>query len=101
MATLNTDYTIESLLKMDATEIASLIRDNKLASVFITNVYIKYIKKINPYTIAVVEKRFEDALHKGDQYVLEKITIKRNMPLFGVPILIKDCFEVKGMLTTG
>src|SRR5690625_6645795 len=101
MATMNTDYTTESLLKMDATEIASLIRDNKLTSVFITNVYINHIKKINPILNAVVETRFEDALKEAEQYDLEKNTIKRNLPLYGVPISIKECFDVKGMHTTG
>src|SRR5699024_1002813 len=31
----------------------------------------------------------------------EKNTIKRNLPLYGVPISIKECFDVKGMHTTG
>src|SRR5699024_12410701 len=101
MATMNTDYTTESLLKMDATEIASLIRDNKLTSVFITNVYINHIKKINPILNAVVETRFEDALKEAEQYDLEKNTIKRNLQLYGVTISIKECFDVKGMHKSG
>src|SRR5699024_8406290 len=101
MATMNTDYTTESLLKMDATEIASLIRDNKLTSVFITNVYINHIKKNNYSINDVVEPIYEDALKEADQYDLEINKIKRNLPLYGVPISIKGCFDVKGMHTTG
>src|SRR5699024_1450630 len=101
MATMNTDYTTESLLKMDATEIASLIRDNKLTSVFITNVYINHIQKINTILYAVVETRYQDALREAEQYDLEKTTIKRILPLYGVPISIKACLDGKGMHTTG
>src|SRR5690625_4271466 len=101
MATMNTDYTTESLLKMDATEIASLIRDNKLTSVFITNVYINIIKKINPILNPFVKTRFEAALKEVDQYDLEKNTIKRIIQLFDFLIGIKECFDVKGMHTTG
>src|SRR5699024_12434869 len=97
MATMNTDYTIESLLKMDATEIASLIRDNKLTSVFITNVYINHIKKINSILNAVVETRYEDALKEAEQYNLEKKTIKRNITLYGVTISINKYYDIKGM----
>src|SRR5699024_7794121 len=69
-------------------------------SVFITNVYINHIKKINPILNAVVETRFEDALKEAEQYDLEKNTIKRNLQLYGVSISIKECFDVKGMHTT-
>src|SRR5699024_3964839 len=71
-----------------------------LTSVFITNVYFNHIKKINPILNAVVETRFEDALKEAEQYDLEKNTIKRNLPLYGVPISIKECFNVKGMHIT-
>src|SRR5690625_3780961 len=101
MATMNTDYTTESLLKMDATEIASLIRDNKLTSVFITNANINHNKKINPILNAVVETRFQDDLKQAEQSDLEKSTIKRNLPPHRVPISIKERFDVKGMHTTG
>src|SRR5699024_12698187 len=75
--------------------------DNKLTCVFITNGYINHIKKINPILNAVVETRFEEALKEAEEYDLEKDTIKRNLPLYGVPISIKECFDVTGMHTTG
>lgn len=101
MTTLINNYSAKSLLIMDATEIAKLIQENKLTSVFITEVYINHIKKINPTLNAVVETRFEKALSEAKSCDNETNTIKRNLPLFGVPISIKESFDVQGMHTTG
>lgn len=95
------NYSAESLLEMDATEIAKLIEERKLTSVFITEGYINHIKKINPTLNAVVETRFEDALSEAMKCDNETNAIKRRLPLFGVPISIKESFDVQGMHTTG
>ncbi len=101
MTTHIDNYSVDSLLDMDATEIAKLINEKKLTSHFITKTYIDHIKKINPILNAVVENRFEEALNEALACDNETSVNKRRLPLFGVPISIKEAFDVKGMHTTG
>src|SRR5699024_6854224 len=101
MSTLINNYSTEILLDMDATENASLISNNKLTSAFVTEAYINHIKKTNDQISAFVETRFTEALDEAKKCDLETDQNKRRLPLFGVPISIKESFNVNGMKTTG
>ncbi len=95
------EYSVEDLLDLDATAIADKIKKGKLTSEFITQTYINHIKKINPLINALVEERFELALEEAIACDQETNSQIKNKPLFGVPISIKESFDVKGMHTTG
>ena len=99
-STLNS-FSTDALLNMDATEIAHYIKAKKLTSEFITRTYINHINKVNPILNAVVENRFDLAIEEAIQCDQENNKNKMNLPLFGVPISIKESFNVKGMHTTG
>lgn len=94
-------YSVEALLDLDATAIAKKIKKGHLTSEFITKTYISHIKKTQPDINALVEERFEDALKEAISCDLETDPHIKNKPLFGVPISIKESFDVKGMHTTG
>lgn len=91
-----------NMLHLDASEIASLIKERRITITEVTNTLINHIKTVNPRLNAVVEDRFEEALKeakiKDEQIDLVNFNLK---PLYGVPISIKESFHVKGMKTTG
>lgn len=92
---------VQSILDMDATQLAQKIRNGEISSLAATNAYIEQIKRANPKTNALVEERFELARKEAtacDQSIKEGNAKGR---LFGVPISMKECFDVAGMKTTG
>ena len=91
-----------NLLNLDATEIATLIKNKKVTSEEVTLTFIDHIKAVNPCLNAVVEERFEDALLEAIEAdkQIDQINFEQQ-PLYGVPISIKESFHVKGMKTTG
>lgn len=89
------------ILSLDATSIASLIKNGRLTSVEITRTYIDHIKKINPKINALVEERFDEAMAEAEEKdALLKHSHKIG-PLHGVPISVKESFHVENMKTTG
>lgn len=99
----NTAYKInQKWLKLDATAIASKIRNKEFTSEEITQTLIEHIKNVNNSLNAVVEERFELALEEArdKDRNIDQIDFSKQ-PLYGVPISIKESFHVKGMKTTG
>src|SRR5690625_2462309 len=89
------------LLSLDATELDTLIKDKQITSEEITQTLIKHIQQINPELNAVVEERFDEALHEAklkDEQIND--VHFEQQPLYGVPISIKESFHVKVMKTT-
>src|SRR5699024_686234 len=92
--------TEQSFLDMDSTEHAASIKDGNITSEEVVRTYITHIKTINPLLNAMVEDRFSDAL-------LEAKAMDKQNPgdrkggLYGVPISVKEAYNVKGMKTTG
>lgn len=91
----------DDLLNADATEIAKKIKEKKITSTEVTKTYIEHIKQINPVINAVVEERFEEALKEAKEMDKHIDRHAFNKPLYGVPISIKESFNVNGMKTTG
>ncbi|RKQ34768.1 amidase [Oceanobacillus halophilus] len=86
---------------MDATTLAEKIRKQEISSYEAVTTYIEHIKKINPLLNSLVQDRFEEALKEAkmtDEKIKNNETLGR---LAGVPITIKDSFDIKGMSTTG
>lgn len=98
---IETNKTI-TLLQMDATEIAALIKAKQLTSEEITRTLIDHISLINPSLNAVVENRFDEALAEA-KVMDENLNNpeNENKILYGVPISIKESLHVNGMKTTG
>jgi fatty acid amide hydrolase 2 len=91
----------ERILDMDATTLAQRIRSREITSVEATNTYIEHIKRVNPAINFLVEDRFGQALKEATECDRRLNEGKGAGRLFGVPISIKECFDVGGMKTTG
>lgn len=90
-----------SILDLDATELAQKIRNREISSLEATEAYIKHIKEINPSINCLVEERFDIARQEAlrcDEQLANGTPAGR---LFGVPISMKEAFDVAGMKTTG
>src|SRR5699024_9456024 len=92
----------EDLLNLDAVAIAEKIRNRDITSEQITSTLINHIIQVNDSLNAVVEDRFELALEEArekDKQIDQADFTKQ--VLYGVPISMKESFNVKGMKTTG
>lgn len=90
-----------NILDWDASTIADKIKNGDLTSSEVTETYINHITQINPRINALVVDRFAQARAEAmlaDQTVIEK---KAKGRLFGVPISMKEAFDVVEMSTTG
>ena len=90
-----------NILEMDATLMAEKIRSREISSAEATETYIEHLQKINPVLNCLVEERFGQARSEAleaDRQLLNGNAVGR---LFGVPISMKDSFDVNGMCTTG
>ena len=91
----------DSILDMDATGLAEKIRNSEITSLEATNTYIEHLQKINPQLNCLVEERFEEARKEARE--ADRLLQAGNAAgrLWGVPISMKDSFDVAGMRTTG
>lgn len=99
---INTLELVDSLvLDMDALELAQLIKDRKISSRKALEIYIEHLKKINPEVNCLVENRFAEALLEADNADRQIAEGDIQGLLLGVPISMKEAFDVSGMKTTG
>lgn len=97
-----TSEIIDSLvLDLDAGEMAQLIKEKKITSRQAVEIYIDHLNKVNPSVNCLVEDRFEAALSEADEADRKLAMGEASGALFGVPISMKEAFDVKGMKTTG
>lgn len=90
-----------AILDMDATTLASMIKNKNIRSVDVTNKFIQHLQSINPSIHCVVEERFSDALHEAERSDDLLDSGQGGGRLFGVPISVKKSLDVKSMRTTG
>ncbi|MBS4209899.1 amidase [Bacillus sp. FJAT-50079] len=85
---------------MDATELAGKIRNEEISSVEATSAFISHLQHINPTINALVEDRFTAALKEAEAADLQMKVGNAKGKLFGVPISVKESFDVSNMKTT-
>ena len=61
------ERTAQSILDMDATQLARLISQKEITSRRAVEIFIGHIKKINPAVNCLVEDRFAEALEEADR----------------------------------
>ena len=84
-----------------AVEILSAIGNGEISSVEILTSYLKRIEKINPEINAVIQLDTDRAMERARS--ADKALSKGNSwgLLHGLPMTIKDAFEVSGIVSTG
>ncbi len=90
-----------TVLDMDATEMAEKIATQQITSLQATNIYISHLQKINPRVNCLVEERFEQARQEAQSADEQIAKDEARGRLFGVPISMKESFDVAGMITSG
>lgn len=90
-----------AVLAADATKLQKMIKNNEITSLAAVKIYIEHIEKVNPVINSVVENRFNEALDEARKADDQLAAGKASGQLFGVPISMKESFDVKGMQTTG
>jgi fatty acid amide hydrolase 2 len=95
----------EELLRRPATELAALVcgasaRGKGVTALRLTRLAIARIERLNPRLNAVVAKRYGDALAEAeaaDAAVARGDVARDKRALWGVPVVVKECFELEGM----
>src|SRR3954465_2817436 len=89
----------ETLLQ-SATEIAARLRAGQLSARELAELVLDRVEEVNPVVNAVVEARREVALRAADDADLGLARDEPVGPLHGVPMTVKESFQVTGMHST-
>ncbi|MBS4022313.1 MAG: amidase [Dethiobacter sp.] len=88
------------ILDLDATSLAREIRAKEISCLEAADAYISHLERVNPKVNCLVEDRFEQAREEARQCDRMLPTDSIKGKLFGVPVSIKEAFNVAGMRTT-
>ncbi len=91
---------IEDLAFFPVAELASLIKNQKISSVQLTEMYLNRLKKYGDTLQCVVSLTEELALKQAQKADEEIAQGKYRGPLHGIPYGVKDLFAVEGYKTT-
>jgi Asp-tRNA(Asn)/Glu-tRNA(Gln) amidotransferase A subunit family amidase len=92
--------TEEEIAFMTVAQLSTLIRQQKLTSTHLTQIYLRRLKKFNDTLSAVVTVTEDLALKQAQLLDKEIAAGKYRGPLHGIPYGIKDLFAVPGYKTT-
>lgn len=84
---------------LGAAELAEAIRDGLVTSVEATESFIARCRDLEPLR-ALVQPLFESALREAEEADRARAAGRLLGPLHGVPVSVKDCFEVRGAEVT-
>ncbi len=88
------------ILDLDATSLAQKIRAKEVSCLEAADAFISHLAKVNPRINCLVEERFEQAREEARRYDALAAADGAKGKLFGVPVSIKESFNVAGMRTT-
>lgn len=91
---------MEPLHHYSATELLRRIDRGELSSRAVTQYFIDRIEAVNPGLNAVVVEQFTAALEQADRADRAYAQGKRTGRLHGLPLTIKECFDLPGTPTT-
>lgn len=90
-----------NILDVDAVGISEMIQRKEVTATSVTEVFIERIREKNPTVNFLTEDRFAEAM-KEAKMVDENLSDGQSKgALYGVPITMKESFDVEGMRTTG
>ncbi len=90
----------EDVAFMTVEELGGLIKNKKISSTELTNIYLKRLKEYGPKLLCVITLLEERALAEAKKTDEEMAKGIYRGPLHGIPYGIKDLFAVKGAPTT-
>jgi len=90
----------EDIAFLPAHRLAALIRERKITSVALTEIYLDRMKRLNPSLLCAVTIMEESARREAAQADIEIKAGKLRGPLHGLPYGLKDLFNTKGVPTT-
>ena len=88
------------LTNLSASQLADLIQQRKVSSLEILEAHLERVKRYNPKINAVVTIKEKEAREKAIQADQALDKGENWGPLHGVPMTVKDTWDVKGMRTT-
>lgn len=88
-------------LDWDATTVADKIRLREISCEEATRTYIQQLEKVQPTLNILAEDRFDSAIKEAKECDRKLHSGNESGALFGVPITLKESFDVEGMKTTG
>jgi amidase len=91
---------VEDVLFRPAMEVAELVRRKEISARELTEALLDRIEAVNPAITAVVELRADEALREADAADRAVAADSQLGPLHGVPMTVKDSFDVAGLHTT-
>ena len=89
-----------TLAFLSATTLAARVRNREIGSRELTELYIRRIEKYDPGVHAVVVRDFERALEAASRADAALAAGAEPGPLHGVPMTIKESYDVEGLPTT-
>lgn len=92
---------LELILDADAIQIREMIMSREVSVTAITSKFIERIKEKNPSVNFLTENWFAEAMELAAQADATLSTGQVKGKLFGVPISMKESFDIAGMRTTG
>jgi len=90
----------DPLYNSSAKALAGAIRDKRISSVELVDIYLDRIDQVNPSLNAVVQLRAEGAradARRADESLARGDSLR---PLHGLPMTIKDSFDTEGVITS-
>jgi fatty acid amide hydrolase len=85
-------------IDLSASELAQAIAAGDLSAVEVVDAHIARIEAVNPRLNAVVVPVFEDARNRARQ--ADRTPVEERGPLHGVPVTVKECFDLAGTAST-
>ncbi|MGE5649457.1 MAG: amidase [Bacillota bacterium] len=90
-----------AILDMDATTLAAKIKAGDISSTDAVEAYIDHLRHANRALNCLVEDRFDAAREEARKADALRAEGRAEGRLFGVPVSMKEAFDVAGMKTTG
>ena len=83
-----------------AGDMLSALRDRTISARELLDMHLQRIERYNPALNAIVTENFEEARPTAAE-ADRMIPLRDDQPLLGLPLTIKDCIYVRGLVTTG
>ncbi len=88
------------IITLGAAELARRIAAGELSAVEVVEAHLARIAEVNPRINALTQPLFDEARRAAEQADADRAAGRSLAPLHGVPISIKDCFDLRGTQVT-